>query len=85
MLARVRLGQSQRRTRSLRRQRIHGETITRGDHIEARAGERLAELHQQFMRAVAEQELRNIHIMVRGKRSFEIAAKWIRIAMQCIE
>ena len=83
VLHRVAARQRGRRTKigacRLRRKGVHREAELGRHHVIAGAGEHLRELHQQFMRAIAQQQARRLDAMERGERPLQVAAERIGI------
>ena len=82
VVLRQRWRQRQRGTGCLRGQCVHRKAIARGHHLVARAGKHLCELHQQLVRAVAQQDVAGIHPMMLCQGAFEIAAQGVWIHMR---
>ena len=75
----------QRGARGLRGDGVDREPELRRHHIDARPGEHLRELHQQFVRAVAEQDRGGVDAVLRCERALEIGAERIGIAEAVVD
>jgi hypothetical protein len=75
----------QRGAGRLRGDGIHSEPVLRRHDIRTGAREDLRELHQQFMRPVAEQDRSTVYAVLRRQRAFEIAAQRIGIAEAVVD
>jgi hypothetical protein len=81
-LARVSLCQPEVRARCLRSDRVDRKSILRGDDIDVRPREHLRELHQQFVRTIAEHDVRDIDAVMACEGAPEVATERIGVAMQ---
>ena len=73
------------RTGGLRGKRIDREAETGGQHRAARTGVHLRQHHQQFVRAIAEDQALARQPVERGERGLELAAERVRVAVDGVE
>jgi hypothetical protein len=82
VLARIRIRDPQCRAAGLRGERVDRKAELRRDDLDTATREHLRELHQQFVRTVAEQDLRGHHAVVRSQCVFQVAAHGVRVTMR---
>ncbi|WP_449448324.1 hypothetical protein [Thermomonas brevis] len=82
VMARQGGGRMQAGAGGLRGQRVDGEPELRRHHLVALPGEHLRELHQQFVGAVAQQQVGRTHAVLRRQRALEVAAQRVGIDVQ---